>query len=133
MKTEMENSKTIKQKPKSKRLSSLVWILVLWGIVYCISGSWKAFQNNALVLGLCPSSIFLLMSIFQREELYESVFRWSALASTFICFFVGVAIFGVGSGFGRAENFNYFSQILVTMFITSFVLFAKWTKGKKNG
>ncbi len=68
---------------KSKRLSSFVWILVLWAFVYLISGldgiSWKrAFAGVALDFGLWPVTALLLLAIFFPNREIEIIFRWSA-------------------------------------------------------
>lgn len=93
------NTETAKQEqPKSKRLSSLIWILVLWGGVRACSEmdgiSWKrAFDGIALMTGLWPASLFLTVSILPRMEIYQSILRWASLAVVLLSFIGGFIFF----------------------------------------
>ena len=74
------------RKPKSKRLSSFIWILVLWCFVRLIAEmdgiSWRrAFPTGIIVFGLWPATLFLGLSIFVPVRSYQTIFRWSALGS----------------------------------------------------
>jgi hypothetical protein len=132
MNTETQNEVVANQQPKSKRLSSLVWILVLWIFVYLISGNWTAFENNVLTIGALPSSIFLLLSVFQKSTHYQSVFRWLALIATVTSLAFGVVIFGVGSGVGKSESFNIGAQIFLAIAVVVFALFIQWMRGNRD-
>ena len=78
------NTETAKQEqPKSKRLSSLIWILVLWGFVRLISEldhiSWKrSFPTDAVIFGLWPATLFLVLAVMPRTNRYVSLLRWAA-------------------------------------------------------
>lgn len=80
------------RKPKSKRLSSLVWIVVLWGFVRLIAEmdgiSWeRAFPIGITVFGLWPATLFLGLSICAPVFVYQTVLRWAALVAVLSSFF----------------------------------------------
>jgi hypothetical protein len=84
------------RKSKSKRLISLIWILVLWGFVRLVAEldgiNWlRAFPTGVVIFGLWPATLFLGLAIVVRLSSYQSVFRWAAfvvvLSSFFTVFF----------------------------------------------
>jgi hypothetical protein len=132
MSAETPTKEAREMQPKSKRLSSLIWIVVLWLFVYLISGNWTAFRNNVLTIGALPSSIFLFASAFQKATNYQSVFRWFALIATVTSLTFGVVIFGVGSGVKSVELFNIPTQIFLTVATVALVLWMQWIRGNRN-
>lgn len=86
MNTDTKIEETQKEKTNSKRLSSLIWLLVLWGGVRACSEmdgiSWKrAFPSGVVIFGLWPATLFLGLSIVLPFLIYQSVLRWAALLS----------------------------------------------------
>jgi len=103
MNDESKIQQTTQQQPKSKRLSSLIWIFVLWGGVRLFSElhpiSWtQVFWHTATSFGLIPASILLALSIFSKNYQIQTIFRWSA---AFI--FIGITCLGVAI----SEFFKY--------------------------
>ena len=90
MNEEIKTETTTQELPKSKRLSSLIWILVLWGFVRLIAGmdgiSWtRAFWVTASLWGAIPVSILLLCALFFPLR-HQSTFRWAAFGALFYGF-----------------------------------------------
>ena len=90
-----------KEKPKSKRLSSLIWMLVLWlGVRGCseMDGiSWeRAFDRVALMFGLWPSLFFLLLATLPPLTRYQSTFRWAAFFVVLGSIIGGFLFFNLG-------------------------------------
>lgn len=82
-----DTSKAVEQqrKPKSKRLSSFIWILVLWGFVRLIAEmdgiSWRrAWDGLAMDFGLYPASFLLVLGILLDGSPQRSFIRYTALA-----------------------------------------------------
>lgn len=122
--SDQENTKT-KPVPaqKSKRLSSLIWILVMWALVRLISEmdglSWKrAFDGVSVMLGLWPATFFLGMSALPFVRAYQAIFRWSAFAVVLGSFFGEMLIFQALGNEGETENIiaavHWAAMILVT-------------------
>jgi hypothetical protein len=93
MNTETQNEVVTKEQPKSKRLSSLLWILGLWVFVYLVSGlsgtGWlKMFNAVANIFGLWPVTTLLLLAMFVPNHIYQNIFRWSALFVFLSSFFL---------------------------------------------
>ncbi len=68
MKTETQNEVVTEKLPKSKRLSSFIWILVLWGGVRLIAGmdgiSWtRAFWVPIGLVGAIPVTLLLICAL----------------------------------------------------------------------
>jgi hypothetical protein len=85
MNAEINREVTTREPPKSKRLSSLIWILVLWGGVRGCAEmdgiSWeRAFWSIASLWGAIPASLLLLCALFFPLR-YQSTFRWAAFGS----------------------------------------------------
>lgn len=134
------NTKTTTQEKrkthhKSKRLSSLIWLLILWGGVRGCSEmdgvSWKrAFDGVALMIGLWPASIFLMVSMMPKMEAYELIFRWASLFVVVLSFVAGFLVFEITSSEEIANHFATGLQVLVTLIIFGWIAF-KWVRGKQ--
>lgn len=90
MNEEIKTATTTQDLPKSKRLSSLIWILVLWGGVRGCAGmdgiSWeRAFWVTASLWGAIPASLLLLCALFFPLR-HQSTFRWAAFGAFFYGF-----------------------------------------------
>jgi len=90
MNDESKIQQTTQQQPKSKRLSSLIWIFVLWGGVRACSEmdgiSWeRAFWSAASFLGSIPATILLCCALVCPLR-YQKSFRWGALGAVFYAF-----------------------------------------------
>ena len=88
MSSETRNEVVVKEQLKSKRLSSLIWIFVLWGFVRLIAGmdgiSWtRAFWITAHLLGALPASLLLFCALVFPLR-HQSTFRWAALGAIFL-------------------------------------------------
>ena len=97
MSAEANTETTAQAQPKSKRLSSFVWILVLWGGVRLIAGmsgtGWeKAFDGIANVLGLWPSTALLLIAVVVPTRKYQSIFRFASLLTAALGLACGVIV-----------------------------------------
>ncbi len=84
MSAEIKTDIATQEPHKSKRLSSFIWILVLWVIVRLISEldhiSWRrSFATDAVIFGLWPATLFLVLALTPWMKRYESLFRWTAL------------------------------------------------------
>lgn len=107
MNAETPTKEVTEMQPKSKRLSSLIWILVLWGFVRLISEldhiSWeRSFSTDAVIFGLWPATLFLVLAVAPWMKRYESLFRWAAL-------------FVVSSSFSFLFFFHEQSDAIVSM------------------
>ena len=85
MNTETKPEATTENLPRPKRLSSLIWILVLWGGVRSCAEmdgiSWtRAFWVTASLWGAIPASALLLCALVFPLR-YQSIFRWAALGA----------------------------------------------------
>lgn len=83
MNAEKDVEEVTKEKPKSKRLSSLIWILVLWGALRLYSElhpiHWTyLFLYSAIGLGLFPASVALFISMGMKDIAHQKYFRWGA-------------------------------------------------------
>jgi hypothetical protein len=92
MNTETNPEATAKKPPKSKRLSSLIWILVLWGGVRSCAEmdgvSWeRAFPSGIVIFGLWPATLFLGLSAIVPILLYQAILRSAALIAVLGSFF----------------------------------------------
>ena len=81
---------------KSKRLSSLVWIAVLWVFVRLIAetnglGWERAFWKAAFVFGALPASVSLALAAISGEVKTQKYLRWFALLAVLFSF-LGFAI-----------------------------------------
>jgi hypothetical protein len=113
MNKETNSEATTEKPPRSKRLSSFIWILVLWGGVRLFSElhpiSWKSiFCHTATSFGLVPSSIALAISIYSKNHTIQKIFRWSAALIS-----IGITCFGIA----LTEYFKY--QEVKSLLITA--------------
>jgi hypothetical protein len=86
MSAEINTETTAKEQPKSKRLSSFIWIFGLWGFIRLISEldhiSWKrSFPTDVVIFGLWPATLFLVLAATPWARRYESLLRWAALVA----------------------------------------------------
>jgi hypothetical protein len=84
MNAEPKIEQATQEQPKSKRLSSLIWILLLWGGVRLFSELhpiyWThLFFYSAIGLGLPPATISFLLSMCTKNKNTEKAFRWTAV------------------------------------------------------
>jgi hypothetical protein len=90
MNAEPKIEQATQEQPKSKRLSSLIWILVLWGGVRACSEmdgiSWeRAFWVAASSWGAIPASMLLCCAlIFPLGQ--QKTLRWAALGAVILGF-----------------------------------------------
>ena len=97
MNAETQTEVAIKEQPKSKRLSSLIWIFILWGGVRACSEmhgvSWtRAFWIEASSWGAIPASVLLFCALLSPLR-HQSTLRWAALGAVLLGF-VGALILG---------------------------------------
>ena len=68
---------------KSKRLSSFIWILVMWATLRFLSEldqvSWKRNFLNSVFLLIAYPTIFLCLAIAVRSVKWQRFFRWCAV------------------------------------------------------
>jgi hypothetical protein len=88
MNAEPKIEQATQEQPKSKRLSSLIWILVMWGFVRLISEmdgiSWeRAFPSMSMIFGLYPAIFLLLSAVIIDRSPYRDVLRMMALLVVF--------------------------------------------------
>lgn len=113
--------------PKSKRLSSFIWILVMWGLVRLVSEmdglSWKrAFDGVSVMLGLWPATFFLGLSLLPYTRTYQTTFRWSAFAVVLGSFFGELVIFQTLRNDGKTDDVTLTMQWAVGIFVTTGVV-----------
>ena len=90
MNAETQTEVAIKDQPKSKRLSSLIWIFILWGGVRACSEmdgiSWtRAFWVTASLWGAIPVSVLLFCALLFPLQ-HQSTLRWAAIGAFFYGF-----------------------------------------------
>jgi FtsH-binding integral membrane protein len=83
MNAETPTKEAIETQPKSKRLSSLIWIVVLWAGVRLFSELhpiyWThLFLYTAIGLGVFPATLALLLSMGTKNLNRERIYRWTA-------------------------------------------------------
>ena len=120
MSAEIKTDITTQEPLKSKRLSSFIWILVLWVFVYLISGldgiSWKrAFPHGVVFFGLWPATVFLGISILVRSLVYQATLRWAACFSV-IGSFTSLFFFDKQNA---AETYISYGQSLAVLMVLS--------------
>lgn len=103
MKNNFRNRKTKSEETaarpqKSKRLSSLVWIAVLWGFVRLIAEmdgiSWTwGFENVVYMFGVLPATLFLFISVWPFFTASQALLRWAALLAVIGNSFLALWIF----------------------------------------
>lgn len=137
----MSDQENMKTKPvlaqKSKRLSSLVWILVMWALVRMISEmdgiSWKrAFDGVSVMLGLWPATYFLGVSVLPYVRAYQAIFRWSAFVVVLGSFIGEMLIFRALENEGEAENIIAAAHRAAMILVTAGVAIHWKLKKTKN-
>lgn len=129
MSAEANTETTTQAQPKSKRLSSLIWILVLWVFVYLISGldgiSWKrAFWVPIELIGAIPTTVLLFCAVVFPVQ-HESRFRWGALAAPILSL---SGAFFVKDDITNSELIFVAGQLIYTVLFVGLALF----KGTSN-
>lgn len=126
-----------KEKPKSKRLSSLIWMLVLWlGVRGCseMDGiSWKrAFWVAASLWGAIPASVLLLCALLFPLR-YQSVLRWAAFGAFFYGFGETLILGGYFHENTTPDETNYFfvRQLIYPLLVIGWIAL-KQSKEKEN-
>ena len=93
-----KTSKEVKEpRPKSTRLSSLIWILILWLFVYLISclggtGASRMFGSVSKIFGLFPASVLLLFAASTSSQIFQAMLRWMALVVFLSSFFLLIVL-----------------------------------------
>ncbi len=83
MNVETPPKEATETQPNSKRLSSLIWIVVLWAGVRLFSELhpiyWThLFLYTAIGLGVFPATLALLLSMGTKNLTREKIYRWTA-------------------------------------------------------
>lgn len=131
MNTETQNEVVTKEPSKSKRLSSFIWILVLWGFVRLIAGmdgiSWtRAFNGISMWLGLWPATCLLVLAILPQVHRYQSLFRRAAFFMVIGSFISGVAL---AQTVGDVQKIYF---IAVQCFVLTLVILGAFFHSKSN-
>jgi cellulose synthase/poly-beta-1,6-N-acetylglucosamine synthase-like glycosyltransferase len=84
MNAEPKIEQATEEQPKSKRLSSLVWILVLWGgarLLSELSGTgWEKMFGSVLHLfGILPATVLLFLAAMSRKIAKQKIYRYGSL------------------------------------------------------
>lgn len=137
MSAETDIEKLPKEEPKSKRLSSLVWILVLWGGARGCSEmdgiSWtRVFWIEASSWGAIPASILLLCTLIFPFR-YQATLRWAALGAVILGFCGALILGGYFHENTTPAETNYFfvRQIIYPLLVIGW-LALKQLKEKNN-
>ncbi len=137
MNAETQSEVVIKEQPKSKRLSSLIWILVLWAFVRLLAGmdgiSWtRAFDGISIWLGLWPSTCLLLLATLPRVIRYQSLFRKAALFMVIGSFIGGIVLIQIVGNIQKIHLIEQWIQYFSLFFVIVGVgVYAKLNKGEK--
>ncbi len=131
MKAVIKTVMTTQEMPKSKRLSSMIWILVLWGFVRLIAEmdgiSWtRAFNGISIWLGLWPATCLLFLAILPQVHRYQSLFRRAALFMVIGSFISGVAL---AQTVGDVQKIYF---IAVQCFVLTLVILGAFFHSKSN-
>lgn len=136
--SEAEKSPSATVKPeKSKWLSSLVWIVVLWLFVRLIAEmdgiSWKrAFWSISVSFGALPATFFLLLATgFARFD-FSFFFRWVALSMVIGSFVGGFAIYGIFKKGEETDSVIMLFQLIVSIFVVLGVAARNWWVNKNE-
>lgn len=121
MSAEIKTDMAIQEPHKSKRLSSFIWILVLWGFVRLIAGmdglSWtRAFSGISIWFGLWPATCLLFLAILPQAHKHQLLFRRSAFFMVIGSFISGVAL---AQTVGDIQEIYF---IAVQCFVLTFVI-----------
>ena len=140
--SEAEQSPLSDAKPeKSKWLSSLVWIVVLWLFVRLIAVmdgfSWKrAFWSISLSFGALPATFFLLLATGFSRFGFSKFFRWTALSMVVGSFVGGFVIYGIFKNGEGTDSVIMLFQLIVSIFVVLGVIVRNWwihKNGANNG
>lgn len=137
MEAETQNRTTVSQQSRSKRLSSFIWILVLWVFVRLIAGmdgiSWtRAFDGISIWLGLWPSTCLLLLATLPQAIRYQSLFRKAALFMVIGSFIIGIVLIQVVENIQKIHLIEQWIQYFSLFFVIVGVgVYAKLNKGEK--
>jgi hypothetical protein len=138
MSAEIKTGMANQEPHKSKRLSSFIWILVLWLVIYLISGmdgiSWKrAFWIEASSWGAIPATLLLLCALFFPLR-YQSIFRWAAFGAVCLGFIGGLILGGYFHENTTPAETDYFflRQLIYPLLVIVWVM-AKLIKEVKHG
>lgn len=131
MSTEIKTDITTQEPHQSKRLSSFIWILVLWGFVRLIAGmdgiSWtRAFNGISMWFGLWPATCLLFLAILPQLHRYQSLFRRSAFFMVIGSFISGVAL---AQTVGDVQKIYF---IAVQCFVLTLVILGAFFHSKSN-
>ncbi len=112
MSAEIKTGMANQEPHKSKRLSSFIWILVLWGTVRLFSELhpiyWTHLFFGVVVdSGLIPVSVALFISMWVKNADSEKILRWTAFG-----ILVGISFFGV---LLQALGISNFRTVLVVI------------------
>ncbi|WP_408593500.1 hypothetical protein [Limnohabitans sp.] len=133
----MKTAGTTQENPKSKRLSSLIWILVLWAFVRLLAGmdgiSWtRAFDGISIWFGLWPSTCLLLLATLPQVIRYQSLFRKAALLMVIGSFVVGIVLIQVVGDTQKIQLIEQWIQYFSLLFVIVGVgVYAKLNKSEK--
>ena len=138
MNTETQNEVVTKEPPKSKRLSSFVWIFVLWGFVRLIAGmdgiSWtRAFNGISIWLGLWPATCLLFLAILPLAHKYQSLFRRAAFFMVIGSFISGVVLTQMVGDVQKIHLIASYAQCLaLALVILGAIFHSKSNKGVRS-
>ena len=119
------------QKQKSKRLSSFIWIVVMWAALRLVAElnpiSWeRGFWRGAFFLLAYPT-FFLLLSIAMRSFKLQKLLRWSAFSMFFGTLIAGYTEQSRGGPFFWIYEL-YIAQALFFLLMVGVALY-RWRDG----
>lgn len=139
MNTEAQSTQTetVQPQPKSKRLSSLIWIGVLWGLVRLVAGmdgiSWtRAFDTVGTMLGLWPATVLLGIAAAFPYGNYQSKLRLMAFLVVLGSFFLNLVIFEFIKENERADALLVAIQWGSVICLLLYLVFDVNRKGRTN-
>jgi hypothetical protein len=128
MSAEIKTDMAIQEPHKSKRLSSFIWILVLWGFVRLIAGmdgiSWtRVFWITAHLLGALPASLLLLCAVVFPLR-YQTMLRWASLGAFFLGIFATlfIGIYFQENSAAFETPFFFLRQLVYPFFVLAWAL-----------
>ena len=125
MNKDMKKESIEDQPQKSKRLSSLIWILVIWSVARIFSelnglGWERTFYWGApIYLGAFPVSAFLLLSIATNDLALVTHFRNAALFIFLVCVTIPWAIPNISRTQGLIFQALLFIGLSIWIFIAA--------------
>jgi hypothetical protein len=129
MNTETQNEVVTKELPKSKRLSSFIWILMLWGFVRLIAGmdgiSWtRSLWVPIALVGAIPATLLLICALVFPIR-YQLFFRWTAAIATPLSL---LGAFFVKDDNPESQMIFFGVQLLYPIFLIGFAWFKQAPK-----